>query len=252
MYCPGERALFSSSLWPFWGDFFLQTYQWCYIIFAIDGSSFLKVIRWTKYIAHRKIRRPKSCLLMFASLVALDGFHLLLSTLLIADLTLEWTSWSMFHPVSHIYGKTPFCCVKIVANNALNRRHVVFIDCEQTPYPLWTRLSHWQNFMQNGEYNAFWYLQLLCYLRQLQFMIGKNKLVEGFFVFSGTTAEFGQPERSELFKVNIPPLNHYFGRSRVRITFITPLLCLDSIISHQKAMLQFFFFVLKICNSSFT
>ena len=29
--------------------------------------------QWTKYLAHLKIRRPKPCLLMFASLVALDG-----------------------------------------------------------------------------------------------------------------------------------------------------------------------------------
>ena len=36
------------------------------------------------------------------------------------------------------------------------------IDCEQTQHPLWTQLSHWQMFMQNGEYTAFWYLQLLC------------------------------------------------------------------------------------------
>ena len=49
-------------------------------------------------------------------------------------------------------------------------------------------------FMQNGEYTAFWYLQLLCYLTQLQFMIGQNKFVE-FLVFYGATAEFEQPER---------------------------------------------------------
>ena len=33
--------------------------------------------------------KPKPCLLMFVSLVALDDFHLLLSTQLTADLTLE-------------------------------------------------------------------------------------------------------------------------------------------------------------------
>ena len=37
-------------------------------------------------------------------------------------------------------------------------------------------------FMQNGEQTAFWYLQLLCYLTQLQFMIGQNEFVEVFFV----------------------------------------------------------------------
>ena len=38
-------------------------------------------------------------------------------------------------------------------------------------------------FMQNGEYTAFWYLQLLCYLTQLQFTICKNEFVELFGVF---------------------------------------------------------------------
>ena len=37
--------------------------------------------------------------------------------------------------------------------------------------------------MQNGEYTAFWYLQLLCYLMQLQFMISQNEFVEFFSVF---------------------------------------------------------------------
>ena len=38
-------------------------------------------------------------------------------------------------------------------------------------------------FMQNGEYTAFWYLQLLCYLLQLQFMIDQNEFVEFLGVF---------------------------------------------------------------------
>ena len=37
-------------------------------------------------------------------------------------------SGSMFHPLSHIYAKTPFCCVETVANNALNCLHVVVFD----------------------------------------------------------------------------------------------------------------------------
>ena len=50
----------------------------------------------------------------------LDGFCLLLLTQLTADLTLECSGGSMFHPLSHIYTKAPFCCVETVANNALN------------------------------------------------------------------------------------------------------------------------------------
>ena len=58
-------------------------------------------------------------------------------------------------------------------------------------------------FMQNGEYTAFSYLQHICYLMQLQFMISQNELV-GFFMFSGTTAEFGRPEHSASF-VSVQP-----------------------------------------------
>ena len=57
---------------------------------------------WTKYLAHPKIRRSKPCLVIFASLVSLDGFHLLLSTQLTADLTLEWRGGSMFRPLWYI------------------------------------------------------------------------------------------------------------------------------------------------------
>ena len=82
----------------------------------------------TTYHAHPKIRRPKPCLLIFASLVALGGFHLLLSTLLTVDLTTEWSGGSMFPPWLHIYAKTYFYCFETVVNNALNRRHVVAFD----------------------------------------------------------------------------------------------------------------------------
>ena len=53
------------------------------------------------------------------------------------------------------------------------------IDCEQT----WHSLSHWKTFMEDSEYTAFWYLQLLCYLTQLQLTIGQNEFVEFFCVF---------------------------------------------------------------------
>ena len=65
-----------------------------------------------------------------------------------------------------------------------------------------------------------------------------------FLVFSWTTAEFGWPEHSASFvsvwsglKVSIPPLNCWFQQSRVQIILIKPLLYLNSIFSHQKAML---------------
>ena len=66
----------------------------------------------------------KTCLLMFAS----DSFHLLLSTQLTADLTLEWSGGFMFHPLSHIYAKISFSGIETVANNALNCWHIVVFD----------------------------------------------------------------------------------------------------------------------------
>ena len=63
-----------------------------------------------------------------------------------------------------------------------------------------------------------------------------------FLLFSGTTSEFGQTQCSAscvcttVFKVSIPPLNR-FWRSRVRVTLINLLLCLDSFFPHQKSML---------------
>ena len=49
-----------------------------------------------------------------------------------------------------------------------------------------THFQHiWQMFMQNGEYTAFWYLQLLCYLMQLWFMIGQNEFAEFFLLNFG-------------------------------------------------------------------
>ena len=58
-------------------------------------------------------------------LVTLDSFHLPLSTQLTGDLTQEWSGGSMFHSLSHVYTKTPFCCVETVANNTLNRQRVI-------------------------------------------------------------------------------------------------------------------------------
>ena len=116
---------------------------------------FLQGNRWTKYLAHPKIRRPKLYLQMFASLVTLDGFHLLLSTQLTANFTSEWSGGPMFHPLSHIYAKTPFFCLETVANKTLNLRHaVVFNRLSANAAPtLNTAFS-----LKNGEYTAFWCL----------------------------------------------------------------------------------------------
>ena len=110
-------------------------------------------------------------------------------------------------------------------------------------HTLWTQLSHWQMFMQNGEYTAFWYRQLLCYVMQLQFTIGQNEFVEIFGVFRDNCRIWATWVFSiicvctTMFKVSIPPINHCFQQSIVQITLIKQLLCLNSIFSHQKAML---------------
>ena len=80
MNCHGEIALFFSSFAAvFWlflpSNAPVMLYGIRYWRFFLSQSN-----RWTQYLAHPKIRRPKHCLLMFASLVTLDGFHLLLSS----------------------------------------------------------------------------------------------------------------------------------------------------------------------------
>ena len=110
VHCLGERALFSSSFVAIFRRFLpsnapIMLYNNCYWWLLLSQGN-----RWTKYLAHPKIWRLKPCLLMFASLVTLDSFYLLMSTQLTVDLTLEWSGRSMFHPLSHIYAKTPFCC----------------------------------------------------------------------------------------------------------------------------------------------
>ena len=44
---------------------------------------------------------------------------------------------------------------------------------------------------QNGEYTAFWYLQLLCYLMQFQFTTNQNEFGEFFSCFPGQVLKLG-------------------------------------------------------------
>ena len=89
--------------------------------------------------------------------------------------------------------------------------------------------------------------------RNFNFQSAKTSLWS-FLVFTWTTAKFKWPECSAsfvctaTFKVCVLPLNHCFEQNRVQITLFKPLLCLNSIFSHQKAMLyqhtKFWFFPL--------
>ena len=83
--------------------------------------------RWIKYRAHPKIRRPKPYQLIFVCLVALNSFHPVLSTQIIADLFLECSDGSMFYPCHIPYKKFLFIALK---NSYLNHRCVVFINQE--------------------------------------------------------------------------------------------------------------------------
>ena len=78
VHCLGERALISSSFVAvFW--WFLPSnatkmlYNIRYRCFFLSQGNW-----WTKYLVNPKIRRPKPYLLMFTSLVILDGFHQLI------------------------------------------------------------------------------------------------------------------------------------------------------------------------------
>ena len=196
---------------------------------------------WTKYLVHQKIQKPKPCLQMFASLVTLDGFHLLLSTQLTADLTPEWSGGSKFHPLSHIYAKTPFCCIETVANNTESSTRFW-----STVSKLGTHFEHWflinkstckmANTLPSDIFNSS---AISC-----NFNLWSAKMsLWNFLVSFETTAEFGWPERLASFvsvRLRLKSAYHLLtvvSDRRIWITLIKTLLCLNGIFSHQKAML---------------
>ena len=160
------------------------------MIFAIDGSSFLKVID-----EQNTLRIPKY-----------SGQNLACWFLC---LWLLWTAFSCCCPLSwlliwlwsevvdpcfihcHMFMQKLLLVVLKQLQTTLWIVNTFLINCEQTQHPLWTQLSHWQMFMQHDEYTAFWYLQLLCYLMQLQFTIGQNEFVEFFWCLPGQLPNLG-------------------------------------------------------------
>ena len=233
-------------------------YNICYWWFFLSRGN-----RWTKYLANPKIRKPKSCLLMFASLVALDCFHLLLSTQLIADLTPEWSGGPMFHPLSHIYAKTLFLMLKqlqtmlwivdallflIVSKRGTHFEHFFLIDkcsCKMV------------NTLGSDIFNS--------YVISHNFNLRSAKMsLWSFLVFSMTTAELRQPERST---------SYVFVRLYMKSAYHLLTIVSDRaeskkhLLSHCFAWTAFFTIrkqcfintqnlsfsiVLKICNISFT
>ena len=154
------------------------------MIFAIDDSSFLKVIDEQNNLRIPKYRGQN-----------LACWCLHLSSLWTAFNCCCPISWLLIWPLCevvdpcfihcHIFTqKLLFVALKLLQTMPWIVDALLFlIDCEQTQHPHWTQLYHWQMSMQNGEYTAFWYLQLLCYLKLLQFTIGQNEFVEFFSVF---------------------------------------------------------------------
>ena len=140
----------------------------------------------------------------------------------------------MFHPLPHIYAKT-FCCIETVAHNTLNRQHFVF-DW------LWANaVSTLGTAFSLTNIHAKWWIHCL--------------LISSTPLLSHATPIYNRPKRicdifgvfrdncwiwatwvfssicvcMTAFTVSISLLNHCFQQSRVWITLIKPLLCLNSI-----------------------
>ena len=215
------------------------------MIFAIDGSCFLKVIN-----KQNTLHLPK----YGGQNLACWCLHLwLLRMAFTCCCPLSWLPiWLRSEVVDpcflycHIFmQKLLFVTLKQLQTTLWIINALLFlIDCEQMRQLLWMHLSHWQIFMQNGEYTAYGYLQLLYNLTQLQFMIGQNNLVEFFDVFQDNYRIWVTWAFSVIcvymtaFKVTIPFLNPCFQWSRVQITLIKLSLCLNSIFPSESNALS--------------
>ena len=203
-HCLSERALFSSSFvaifwWFLPSNAPVMLYNICYWWFFFSKDN-----QWTKYLAYPKIRKPKPCLLMFASFVTLDGFYLLLFAQLTANLTLGWSGGSILHPLAHIFCKNSFllhwisckqcsesssCCFWLtVGKRGTHFVHNFLIDkCSSKmvntlPSDIFNISAISCNFNLQSAKTGLW----------------------GFLQFSGITAEFGRPECSASF-VSVQP-----------------------------------------------
>ena len=166
----------------------------------------------------------------------LTGFHLLLSTQLTANLTLEWSGGSIFHPLSH------FCKNSLLLH---------WISCKQSPESS-MRSCFLSTVSKRGTHfeNSFLIDKCLCKIVNIQLSDIYNSsapsrnfnlrlaktILWSFLVFSETTAECWQLECSASFlsvrprfKSVYPRLNCCFRQNRVPIPLIKLLLCLNSI-----------------------
>ena len=159
-----------------------------------------------------------------------------------ADLTPEWSCGSMLHPLSHIYVKTPFCCVETVATNALNRRRVVVFDqlwvnappTLNTAFSLTNVHAKWWTTPPSDIFNSS------AISRNFNLRSAKMSLWSFFSVFRNSchiwmTRAFRIISVCTIaFKVSMPLHNRFCRRSRVRITLIKSLLSLNCIFPIRK------------------
>ena len=167
--------------------------------------------RWTKYLVHPKIQRPKPCLLFF--------FFWLLWMAFTCCCPLNWLSiWLQREMVDpcfiHCQNFTLklLCYVETVANNTLNCRHHVVLEW------VWANAAPTLNtsFLLTNVHAKWWIHCFLISSTLLSYAISiydQPKRVCGVsLVFFRTTAKFGQPWVFSIFcvcmttfKVSIPP-----------------------------------------------
>ena len=162
-------------------------YNICYWCFFLSQGNL-----WTKYLARPKIRRTKLCLLVFASLVALDGFHRLLSPQLTTDLTLEWSGESMFYPWLLNYAKLLFVALKQLQRTLWMVDALFLIDCEHTDISCKA-----ENTLASDIFNSS-AISRTFNLRSVKTSLWSFLFIF-FFMFSETAAEFGWPESPTSF-----------------------------------------------------
>ena len=181
-----------------------------YLWFFLSQSNQL-----TKYLAHPKIQRQKPNLLMFDTL---DDFHLLLSTQLTADLTPEWSSGSIFHPLSH-------CCFwSTVSKCNTHFKHNFLVD--ECSCKIVNTLP--SDMFNSSAISCNYKLQSAKMSFLVFFRTGRIWTTRAFSIICVCMTTF---------KVSIPPLKHCSWWGRIWITLIKPLLCSNSIFFHQKIML---------------
>ena len=121
-----------------------------------------------------------------------------------------WTAFTCCCPLSWLLIWLP----KEVVNPCLIHCHIypqnlIFFAFKQLQATLWIIDAL---FMQNSEFTAFWYFQLLCYLTQPQFTIGQKKFAEFWGDFRNnyriwvTRAFSIICISTNTFQVSIPPL----------------------------------------------